>query len=89
MDGVFGGRKLTMIAGGVPRTWLAAGRFPVGQIITMAGAKAGINGGGYFALSAITSDDDQMIGPCPRQQPEDFQGRLLRAPSAQARIAPW
>lgn len=63
MDGVFGNRKLTMIAGGVPKTWLAAGRFPVGQIITMAGAKAGINGG-YFALSAITSDDDQMIGPC-------------------------
>lgn len=63
LNGIYGRRKLTMIAGGLPKTWLSAGRFPVGQIISMAGAKAGINGG-YFALSAIQSDDDQMIGPC-------------------------
>lgn len=63
INGRFDGRKLTMIAGGLPKTWLSAGRFPVGKIISMSGAKAGINGG-YFALSAISSDDDQMIGPC-------------------------
>lgn len=77
---VIDGRRFTLIVGGKPRTWLSAGRFTVGKIVSLAGAKAGVNGG-YFALSALQSDDTQMIGPCLTSnqkvfRPDKYEPRL-------------
>ncbi|MCW5935802.1 MAG: polysaccharide deacetylase family protein [Fimbriimonadaceae bacterium] len=49
--------------GGEPTTGLADGRQGVKEFVEQLGGVAGINGG-FFALAAIASDDNQMIGPC-------------------------
>jgi len=60
----FAGVKLTLIAGGTPKSVLAEGRQTVSEFMASEpGAVAGINGG-FFSMAAIASTDNKMVGPC-------------------------
>lgn len=63
-EGEFGGVKLALVSGGKPESQLSPTREGVLDFIHRTpGAVAGINGG-FFAMAAIASTDNQMIGPC-------------------------
>jgi len=63
-DGDFGRTKLALVVGGLPESLMSPGREGVLDFIHRTpGAVAGINGG-FFAMAAINSVDNQMIGPC-------------------------
>lgn len=60
--GKFEGVELRMTKGGMPKTVMSEGRDPVKTFVEKEGAVAGINGG-FFAMSAIASTDNRMVGP--------------------------
>lgn len=63
-EGPFGRTKLALVIGGRPESHLSPAREGVLDFIHRTpGAVAGINGG-FFAMAAINSLDNQMIGPC-------------------------
>ncbi len=57
------GTRFLAVTGGMPSSVLALGRQGVKEFVKQSDAVAGINGG-FFAMAAINSDDNQMIGPC-------------------------
>jgi peptidoglycan/xylan/chitin deacetylase (PgdA/CDA1 family) len=59
IDGV----KLNLIYGGRPETVMSDTREGVREFIERTGAQAGINGA-FFAMAAIASTDNRLIGPC-------------------------
>ena len=62
-EGDFAGVKLALITGGTPQTVMSETREGVLDFIHRTpGAVAGINGG-FFAMAAIASTDNQMVGP--------------------------
>jgi peptidoglycan/xylan/chitin deacetylase (PgdA/CDA1 family) len=73
-----GRTKLIALVGGSARTVLIPGRWQVGDIVCEYEADAGINAG-YFAMSAIASEDDQMVGPCLASN----RARLIRDEDAE------
>jgi hypothetical protein len=61
--GKFAGVELKMVWGGVPSTAMSmVGREPVKAFVDREQAVAGINGG-FFAMAAIQSSDNRMVGP--------------------------
>ncbi len=63
-EGTFAGTKLSLVIGGIPQSLLSPAREGVLDFIHRTpGAVAGINGG-FFAMAAINSSDNQMVGPC-------------------------
>ena len=63
-EGEFAGTKLALVVGGIPETLMSPTREGVLDFIHRTpGAVAGINGG-FFAMAAIQSSDNQMVGPC-------------------------
>ena len=63
-DGEFAGTKLALVIGGKPQSVMSPAREGVLDFIhRTTGAVAGINGG-FFAMAAIQSTDNQMVGPC-------------------------
>lgn len=59
----FAGVRLAMITGGTPETATSETRESVLQFIQRTGAQAGINGT-FFAMAAIKSTDNRLVGPC-------------------------
>lgn len=57
------GVRLAMITGGTPETATSETRESVLQFIQRTGAQAGINGT-FFAMAAIKSTDNRLVGPC-------------------------
>ncbi len=56
--------KLALVIGGMPESMMSETREGVLDFIKRSpGAVAGINGG-FFAMAAIKSTDNQMVGPC-------------------------
>jgi peptidoglycan/xylan/chitin deacetylase (PgdA/CDA1 family) len=63
VTGNFGGIPLKMVWGGQPTSVMSkTGRQPVKAFVEEGGAVAGINGG-FFAMAAIYSADNAMVGP--------------------------
>ena len=63
MNGKFAGVPLKMVLGGHPSTVMSkTGRQPVKAFVEEGNAVAGINGG-FFAMAAIDSADNAMVGP--------------------------
>lgn len=63
VTGKFAGVPLKMVFGGHPSTVMSkTGRQPVKDFVREASAVAGINGG-FFAMAAIDSADNAMVGP--------------------------
>lgn len=63
-EGQFRKTKLALVLGGMPETELSPSREGVLDFIHRTpGTVAGINGG-FFAMAAIASTDNQMVGPC-------------------------
>jgi len=63
-EGEFAGTKMAFVIGGVPESLMSLTREGVVDFIHRTpGAVAGINGG-FFAMAAISSTDNQMVGPC-------------------------
>lgn len=63
VTGTFAGVPLKMVFGGHPSTVMSkTGRQPVKDFVHEATAVAGINGG-FFAMAAIDSADNTMVGP--------------------------
>lgn len=63
-EGEFAGTKLALVVGGTPESLMSPTREGVLDFIHRTpGAVAGINGG-FFAMAAIQSSDNQMVGPC-------------------------
>jgi len=60
--GKYEGVELRMTKGGMPKTVMSDGRDPVKTFVEKEGAVAGINGG-FFAMAAIASTDNRMVGP--------------------------
>jgi poly-beta-1,6-N-acetyl-D-glucosamine N-deacetylase len=61
--GTFAGVSLKMVFGGHPSTVMSqTGRQPVKDFVREGNGVAGVNGG-FFALAAIASDDNAMVGP--------------------------
>jgi peptidoglycan/xylan/chitin deacetylase (PgdA/CDA1 family) len=56
------GTRLVMLKGGTPETVMSDTRESVGQMVKRTGAAGGINGT-FFAMAAIASTDNQLIGP--------------------------
>lgn len=56
------GIKIGMVSGGVPSTVMSETREGVRDFVRRTGAVAGVNGG-FFAMSAIASTDNRMVGP--------------------------
>ncbi|MBS1727143.1 MAG: polysaccharide deacetylase family protein [Armatimonadetes bacterium] len=79
VDKKFAGIPLRMVIGGIPETVMSpSGRQPVKEIVEQEGGVAGINGG-FFAMAAVASTDNAMVGPlkttemgqvAPDQSPE-------------------
>lgn len=64
VDQQIDGARLVMLVGGTPETATTPlGRESVGNFVKNAGAAGGINGT-FFAMAAIASTDNQLIGPC-------------------------
>jgi hypothetical protein len=62
-EGKYQGVELKMVFGGKPVTSMSAkGREPVQKFVAENGGVAGINGG-FFAMAAVASNDNQMVGP--------------------------
>ncbi len=61
-DELFDGAKLALVYGGTPSTMLSDTREGVLDFCRRANAVAGINGG-FFAMAAIKSTDNRMVGP--------------------------
>jgi len=59
----FEGTRLAMITGGTPETATSETRESVLEFIRRTGANAGINGT-FFAMAAIKSTDNRLVGPC-------------------------
>lgn len=57
------GIKLALITGGEPQSVMSDTREGVRDFVRRTGAVAGINGG-FFAMAAIQSTDNRMVGPC-------------------------
>jgi len=69
-EGTFAGTKLALVIGGIPESHLSPTREGVLDFIHRTpGAVAGINGG-FFAMAAINSTDNQMVGPCKTHDQE-------------------
>ena len=60
--GQFAGTELRFVKGGHPKTVSSAARETVKEFADREGAVAGINGG-FFAMAAIASTDNRMVGP--------------------------
>ncbi|MGV3615103.1 MAG: polysaccharide deacetylase family protein [Fimbriimonas sp.] len=58
----FEGVKVGLISGGTPSTVMSDTREGVRDFIKRTGAVAGVNGG-FFAMAAIASTDNRMVGP--------------------------
>jgi peptidoglycan/xylan/chitin deacetylase (PgdA/CDA1 family) len=58
----FEGVKLGLVTGGMPSTVMSDTREGVRDFVRRTGAVAGINGG-FFAMAAIASTDNRMVGP--------------------------
>lgn len=56
------GTRLVMLKGGTPQTVTSLTRESVGDMVKRTGAVGGINGT-FFAMAAIASTDNQLIGP--------------------------
>ena len=56
------GTRLVMLRGGAPQSVVSFTRESVGAMVDRTGAAGGINGT-FFALAAIASTDNQLIGP--------------------------
>lgn len=56
------GTRLVMLKGGSPQTVTSLTRESVGDMVKRTGAVGGINGT-FFAMAAIASTDNQLIGP--------------------------
>ncbi len=62
--------KLVLMTGGTPETVTSETREGVLEFIQRTGAQAGINGT-FFAMAAIKSTDNRLVGPCKtHDQPE-------------------
>ncbi len=71
-EGEFAKTKLSLIIGGIPESMLSSTREGVLDFIHRTpGAVAGINGG-FFAMAAIASSDNQMVGPCRTHDTPNF-----------------
>jgi peptidoglycan/xylan/chitin deacetylase (PgdA/CDA1 family) len=57
------GVRLAMIKGGAPETVMSDTREGVKDFVARTGAQAGINGT-FFAMAAIASTDNRLVGPC-------------------------
>lgn len=67
VSGEFSGVPLKMTFGGMPSTVMSMkGREPVKDFVIAEGAAAGINGG-FFAMAAVASTDNAMVGPLKTQ----------------------
>ena len=67
VKGEYGGVPLRMVFGGKPSTHMSlTGREPVSAFVEREKAQAGINGG-FFAMAAIASTDNAMVGPLKTQ----------------------
>jgi poly-beta-1,6-N-acetyl-D-glucosamine N-deacetylase len=63
VKGDYAGIPLRMTIGGIPKTSMSqSGREPVKAFVDREGGVAGINGG-FFAMAAIASTDNRMVGP--------------------------
>jgi biofilm PGA synthesis lipoprotein PgaB len=63
-EGIFAGEHLALVTGGSPVSLMSDTREGVLDFIRRTpGAVAGINGG-FFAMAAINSTDNRMVGPC-------------------------
>ncbi len=63
-EGTFAGTRLALVTGGIPESLMSPSREGVLDFIhRTSGTVAGINGG-FFAMAAIASTDNQMVGPC-------------------------
>ncbi len=60
--GEFEGLKIGVIKGGLPKTVLSGSREGVADLVRENGGVAGVNGS-FFAMAAIASSSNQMIGP--------------------------
>lgn len=75
----FAGVELRFIKGGHPKSVSSAARETVQEFVAREGAVAGVNGG-FFAMAAIASDDNRMVGPLktpdmPTVTPDDSPER--------------
>jgi peptidoglycan/xylan/chitin deacetylase (PgdA/CDA1 family) len=71
-EGSFAGTKLALVIGGTPQSLMSPTREGVLDFIHRTpGAVAGINGG-FFAMAAINSSDNQMVGPCKTHEQESL-----------------
>lgn len=59
--------KLSLIRGGLPETVQSDYRESVAEFVLRTGAQAGINGT-FFAMAAIKSDDNRLVGPCKTRE---------------------
>jgi peptidoglycan/xylan/chitin deacetylase (PgdA/CDA1 family) len=79
----FGGINLALVTGGTPMSLLSDTRETVLDFLHRTpGAVAGINGG-FFAMAAIASTDNRMVGPCktgdqPAVTPDTEQSRWMK-----------
>lgn len=69
------GVDMSLIKGGRPEARHVLGRQSVGEFIAQTGAEAGINGG-FFAMAAIRSQDNRMVGPFLAGNRGEFQPDL-------------
>ena len=84
VTGNFAGVPLKMVFGGHPSTVMSqTGRQPVKEFVQQGSAVAGINGG-FFAMAAIDSADNAMVGPV--KTPEMTQIRPDDAPERWEKI---
>lgn len=63
---------LRMIRGGMPTTFLSDAREGVRELVKANGAQAGINGT-FFAMAAIKSTDNRLVGPAKTPQMTEVQ----------------
>jgi peptidoglycan/xylan/chitin deacetylase (PgdA/CDA1 family) len=62
--------KMVLMSGGTPETVMSETREGVLEFVQRTGAQAGINGT-FFAMAAIKSTDNRLVGPCKtHDQPE-------------------
>jgi peptidoglycan/xylan/chitin deacetylase (PgdA/CDA1 family) len=59
----FNGVKMSLISGGSPESVASDTREGVKEFVARTGAQAGINGT-FFAMAAIKSTDNRLVGPC-------------------------
>lgn len=74
-EGSFASANLALVSGGAPSSVMSLTREGVLDFVHRTSAVAGINGG-FFAMAAIDSTDNRMVGPCkvadaPSVTPDD------------------